>query len=871
MRRILAIVLVLAVVSAAAWTLLRWNRTGLPHSTPWRAIPERAAAVIIIPDGLRTWDRVSHTSQLWATTVQLPGASAVEMLLSKVKARMENDEVLRVAFSGEPVHIALMRNGSNALGCLFTGRLNDGAGEAQRALAEVLGLDPSLSNTLSAGDVVQLQVDTALPTLSLCVRDGVWMLGNSPGMMDEALLQWGKQNGLRQDSAFMTAYRTLGAGSDGHVLVRGDRLAELALLQWTTEAVEQVRLDERWVALDVRSRPDMLLLSGLVQGPADRMPFSSLHAQTPGPIDGARLLPRNVIGYRSWHISDPAQFLGRRDSVQGAAAFYSWVQGSVGVARAADSAATRWAILHASDPDLANERLTSLSADPSDTASYRGIRMRQLPPEPTTPSFFDDAVAPWGDGWWAAIGPAIVICSNAGALRASIDAWTDGRSLAEEPRTANWWARLGTEAGATWWSDLGRADAVLRPLLQPTARASWDRSAPLWSSIGNVSLYLDPGQRGATHITIALQFAPHQQEAAEAQGSERWAVQLHAPVIRTPEVFINHTNGTHEVLVQDALHRIHLIGSSGRVLWTRELDGPVLGAVQQIDRFRNGKLQYLFNTATAIQLIDRNGRDVGGFPVNLEHRASAQLSAFDYDSNGELRILVPLVNGGIANYSADGQAVKGWQPARGGYRTYPVTHLRIRNKDHLVLIDTSGTVEVVDRKGQARQPIPLKLGAGITVLGIAPGIGLEQSSVWWQGSDGAIYRATLEGRREQLAPPNEQRISSRLMDGGRTYTAAMGADTLVLGALGGTMHALPTLTLDQSPYAAWQEYKGNAVFGTALDDQLHVWTSEGRSLPGSPYSASGAWCVGDLDRDGLEEVIVADGNGRVVCLPIPAE
>jgi hypothetical protein len=871
MRRLLSIVLLLTVVSAATWTLLRWNRSGLQHSEAWRAIPERSAAVIIIPDGFQTWDRVSHTSQFWAAIVQLPGASAVELVLNKLNARMENDEVLRKALSNEPVHIALMRNGGDRLGCLFTGRLSDGGGEAQQALAEVLGLDASQSRTLAAGNVVQLQVNEALPTLSVCVRDGVWMLGNSADVLDEALLQWSKPGDLRRDSTFMAAYGTLGAGSDGHVLARGDRLAELALLQWTTEALEQVRLDERWVALDVRSRPDMLLLSGLVKGPADRTPFSTLHGQEPGPIDGARLLPPDVIGYRSWHISDAAAFLVGRDSAEQDDTFYSWVQGSVGVAHAADSGATRWAVLHTNDTELAIERMTALCTEAGDTATYRGTPMRQLPPRPSVPSFLNDAAAPWGSGWWALVGQAVVISSNAAALRASIDAWMDGRSLAEKPRTANWWARLGNEAGATWWSDLARADAVLRPLLRPAARASWDRSAALWSSISNVSLYLDPGQRGATHITIALQFAPHQQEVSEMQGRERWAVQLHAPVTRTPQVFANHTNGTHEVLVQDVLHRVHLIGSSGRVLWTREIDGPIRGAVRQIDRFSNGKLQYLFNTATSIQLIDRNGRDVGGFPVNLDHRASAPLSAFDYDGNGELRILVPLVNGGIANYGADGQVVKGWQVRSGGYRTYPVSHLRIRNKDHLVLIDTSGTLEVVDRRGQARQPIPLKLGAGATVLGIAAGITLEQSGVWWQAPDGAVYQATLNAERELLAAATDRRISSNLMKNGRFYTAEVRSDTLVFGILGGPMHASGAVQLDHDSHAAWQEFKDNAVFGTSQDGQLHLWNSEGAALRGSPYPASGAWCVGDLDRDGQPELIMADGNGRVVCLPIPAE
>lgn len=871
MRRILALALLLAILAATGWTLYHWNRAEGQRSDVWRAIPERSAAVLIIPDGFRTWDRVSHTSQFWASSLQLPAVSAVEVLLSKVKNRMENDEVLRSALGDGPVQVALMRNGGNALGCLFTGQLNEGAGEAKKALTEVLGLDASLSNTLASGAVVQLQVDTALPTLSLCIREGVWMLGNSPSVMDEALLQWDKRSGLQQDSAFVAAQRTLGAGSDGHLLFRGDRAVELALLQWSAEALEHIERTDRWVALDIRSRSDMLLLSGLIQGPADKAPFSTLHDQAPGPIDGTRMLPRQVVGYRSWHISDPAAFLAQRDPTGEAAAFYSWVQGSVGVARAADSADTRWAVLHASDLDLATERFLGLCSDACDTSNYRGILLRRLPPQPAVISLLNDGAAPWGNAWWAPIGTAVVLANDLPALRASIDAWTDGRSLAEEPRSATWWARLGNEAGATWWSDVGRSEALFKPLLQPAARTAWERATPFWSSIGNVSLHLNPGQRGTSHLTIAIQYASRQQEATTSSGAERWAVELHAPISRHPEVFVNHTNGTHEVLVQDDGHRIHLIGSSGRVLWSRSLDGPILGRVQQIDRFRNGKLQFLFNTAGSIQLIDRNGRDVGGFPVNLEHRATAPLAVFDYEGNGDFRILVPLANGGIDNRSADGQQVKGWQPERGGHRTYPVQHLRIRNKDHLVLIDSSGAVQVLDRKGQVRERVSLKLTSGATILAVVPGMSLEQSSVWWQGTNGAVQRATLDGKREQLAPPAERRVTGGSMLQGPPCTAELRTDSVVLGRVAATPMAIPIAGVGQATHPAWQEFKEQAVFGASLGGLLHIWNVEGRPVAGAPFKADGGWCVGDLDRDGQQEVIVAEAGGRVVCLPIPAE
>ncbi|MEZ4756183.1 MAG: hypothetical protein R2817_05095 [Flavobacteriales bacterium] len=871
MRRSFAFILVLCVLVATSWTLFRWSRPDKKHSSPWRAIPERVAAVIIIPDGFHTWDRVGHTSQLWAGALQLPAALAVEDLLGRVKARMENDEALRMALSGGDVQVALLRNGGDELGCLFTGSLRGTSGEALRAVAEVLGLDATASGALAGGNVVQLQVDTALPTLSLCVRDGVWILGNSPTVMDEALLQWSKEEGLPKDSAFAIALRTLGGGSDGHLLFRGDRLSELAMLLCMPDAVQGVQMDDRWVAMDVRSKADMLLLSGLVPGPADRSPFRDLHSQLPGPDDGMRLLPRRAVSYRSWHISDPVAFLAERDSTGSLAEFYSWVQGSAGLAHAADSSGARWAILPSNDPDLARERLAGLCPNGCDTLSYRGGLLHRLPQEPMVHGFLKTLAAPWNGAWWTLLGNTVVLTDSEGALRESVDAWTDGRSLAEDQRSASWRARLGNEAGITWWTDMARTGTAILPFIRPAARASWDRATPFWKGVGNVSVHLNPGQRGSSHITVAVQFAPLQEQVQEQRRSERWSLDLKAPLSRTPQVVINHTNGTREVLVQDDLHRLHLIGSTGRILWTREMDGPILGRVHQIDRFRNDKLQLLFNTAGTIHLIDRNGRDVGGFPVKLPDPASAPLSVFDYDGNGDHRILVPLRNGEIDNRGSDGQRVKGWEAGRVGHSTASVEHLRIRTKDHLVLIDTSGVIRLMDRRGKIREQVPLKIEGGSTPLAIRPGLSLDQSSVLWRTRTGSIVRGTFHGEREVTGQAKDTSLVRTTGAEGPPMIVELIADSVILRKGSTRMTSIWLAGASEATNSGWRAFSSDAVFGLVLGGLLHLWTPDGSALRGAPFDAHGAWCLGDLDRDGLQELVVAEPEGRLRCLPVPEQ
>ncbi len=74
--------------------------------------------------------------------------------------------------------------------------------------------------------------------------------------------------------------------------------------------------------------------------------------------------------------------------------------------------------------------------------------------------------------------------------------------------------------------------------------------------------------------------------------------------------------------------------------------------IHQIDYLKNGKLQYLFATHNQLQLVDRNGKIVEGFPKKLPKGVEAdQLALVDYDNTKVYRFLVSDKNGKLC-YSA---------------------------------------------------------------------------------------------------------------------------------------------------------------------------------------------------------------------------
>ena len=117
-----------------------------------------------------------------------------------------------------------------------------------------------------------------------------------------------------------------------------------------------------------------------------------------------------------------------------------------------------------------------------------------------------------------------------------------------------------------------------------------------------------------------------------------WESRLDYPVVSKPMLVTNHYTGEKEIFVQDEKNNIYLLNKSGRILWKQKTGGRILGDVYQLDYYKNGKLQLIFNTREQIHLLDRNGNYVERYPVKLRSPATNGMALFDYEKSRDYRI-----------------------------------------------------------------------------------------------------------------------------------------------------------------------------------------------------------------------------------------
>ena len=203
---------------------------------------------------------------------------------------------------------------------------------------------------------------------------------------------------------------------------------------------------------------------------------------------------------------------------------------------------------------------------------------------------------------------------------------------------------------------------------------------------------------GLPYVTIGTRYAPNR----TALPPTAWQSRLDTTMTGRPYVVENHNTGEHEILVQDASFNIYLVNSKGLSIWKRKLDGPIVGGIEQIDYYHNGKLQYLFCTPDCIHIIDRNGNNTGPFPIMLPAPATSQVRYIDYGNPADFRLFVACSDKQICLYDREGNRVQGWNTQKtDGPVTRPLQHFTTGGKDYLVAADAYRCY-VSDRRGNER-------------------------------------------------------------------------------------------------------------------------------------------------------------------------
>nr|WP_299073194.1 ribonuclease HII [uncultured Allomuricauda sp.] len=189
----------------------------------------------------------------------------------------------------------------------------------------------------------------------------------------------------------------------------------------------------------------------------------------------------------------------------------------------------------------------------------------------------------------------------------------------------------------------------------------------------------------------------------------QFTLELDTDLAIDPQFVKNHRTNKQEIVVQDQNNFLYLISTEGKVLWKKQLDGRIQGPIQQVDIYKNGRLQLAFCTNNQFLIIDRNGKDVPPFTKTFEGGNLNPLAVFDYEGKKDYRFIVTQGEK-VFMYNNKLEIVSGFIYTRAQSPILRTPkHFRIANKDYLVFQLEDKSLKILHRSGGDRIKVSTKI------------------------------------------------------------------------------------------------------------------------------------------------------------------
>lgn len=264
--------------------------------------------------------------------------------------------------------------------------------------------------------------------------------------------------------------------------------------------------------------------------------------------------------------------------------------------------------------------------------------------------------------------------------------------------TTDYYKDSADDLRSTYSIQLGFLSDNLKTYFSEQSKDAYQKS---WANLNTDTFKLGLTQLtnddGFTHVNFS--FGASENDSSSNLQVNR--IKLDQNLITSPSYFINWRTRQRDIAVQDEDHLLHLVSSKGQKIWTKQLDSKIIGEVQNLDIYKNTRIQMAFVTQSKLYVLDKNGNDVGHFPISFNNLISQGLKIFDYSNNGKYRFVVTQAND-LFMYDKEAKRVKGFDyKASESEIVNTPKHIRVNGKDY-ILVQTESDINILNRVGAIR-------------------------------------------------------------------------------------------------------------------------------------------------------------------------
>jgi hypothetical protein len=739
-RRIVSIFTIIMLVVFVGTILFMLRKGGEEFADPRKAIPANAA-LIIETNNLPAFIDLLQSNALWNEITSATGLKIAKSISVYLDSLFKNNDLIAHLFSAKKSIISFQATPRNKLDLFLVVHLseNDNAVEIEEQLRTGLASQPgSTTGGITSSKIYEFNISISGDKFNCAwaiVKRNLIIALNTQNIED-AIIRMNKRGPLNFPSGYVRIASTAGAHVPANLYVQYEFISPLlALCLPGYDASKLMPLDHfsKWGEYDVSIKNDGVILNGFTYGGDSLNTMANLFiSQDPTDIKVTSILPQGSAGFLHLGISDFSlyflQFSALIKQAGRTSNFYRNLQ------EANDSTGTNWVEFLSSILDgelgiiymankngkyevhytrvksqlFASVKLEEIISNYRKKAAISGsgiinyrlnkdsvLKIYEMPVLYLGKTLLGPLFSGSEERFCAFCNHYMITANTPEMIAQVVDSVNAGQVLNYDIAYHSLSGNMETKSNLTFYHNTSQYPGYFNTWFRPDSLINRDTINALSAPSIQAIVYQLSRENGMIYNSLYIKHKP----ILQASDMRVWQTRLQAPLAIKPQIIINHNTKTKEILVQDTLNNLYLISNEGSILWKILLKERILGEITQLDYFKNNKLQYFFNTSSALYLLDRRGKSVGKFPIPLSSEASSGVSVIDYENNRNYRFILPCKDKSIRIFDRNGKLIANWRSEFESNVTQAIKYVRIGKKDYFVYADKH-ELHILNRKGE---------------------------------------------------------------------------------------------------------------------------------------------------------------------------
>lgn len=899
MRKLVVGIILLTLLAATGFGYLYLKNSRKTATSAIQAIPLDALFIWEVNNPSKTWNHLAHNSILWEELQYANTFKSINQEVNILDSVLFQNQYIKEWLDAKALYLSWHPTGKNNSDWLATislpGRINT------ESILEIFSVN---SQQVQQHEVNGKKVYTShiKPfTYHFGIANNLLFLSPNAEIIESAYNQQKAESNLLTDKAFNNAYQTAGNSPYGALFFNYQQLprafSSIIEQQFIDNQLANVPVAGGWCVQDVDLKSNAVMLSGFsTYTDTLQQHLTWFENQEPEDHEIAKVLPFNTAAFVHYGFSNlPVWYEKKRATLENKELLFqhdhviagleneygfsfknnmlSWIEHEVAVGyiegRTEKKQDKFFAITKASNIALAEKNLTELTNRTAllidETPNLLDSNLHFVGIPNLLAPIFGHPFEVIEESYYTIIGKYVIWANNQQLLREIRAQYISEQTLAKSDAFLQLEEQISEESNIFLYLNVARCSKEANQILTSTFDTKNETDIAFLQKFQAVAYQWSFERKGLFYTHGYFVHNPVYKEASYSL----WELALDAPANMKPTIVKNHYTNAKEVFIQDNNNTIYLISNSGKIIWKRKLSEPILGEVKQIDVYANNKLQILFNTRSKVFLVDRNGRDVPGYSIELKQKATTGLTLIDYSGNKKYRILIPAEGGNLYNFDNDGKLVKGWKhKAEKADIIRPVKYFSIKGKDYVIAELADGSVVGYDRRGRVRikklkntvtqRPSQSYLSVGTT---------LNNSYLVVSDSSGTVYRLFLDGELQKadygsFSPQHQFKVLDLNNDGSKDYLFGDKGTIIGFDDDGEQLLKIEIAKGDISAMNAYRFNNGYSIGVTVKEEnEIYLFDRTEQLEPFFPMDGASAFTITDLNNDGYYNLLVTDKSG----------